>query len=98
MPLRSVAQCLKESRLGHWALSDEPCFKIARQLLEDTELPPRADRGGPPLHGRARLRVFRRCQAAHSANGAEKSLLTTALEPPRWTLENPGSVQVEIPS
>jgi transcriptional regulator GlxA family with amidase domain len=39
MPLRSVARCLKESGLGCWALSDEPRFKIARQLLEDTELP-----------------------------------------------------------
>ena len=55
MHRRTLSRRLKDGGMGYRAITNEIRFEIARQLLEDTEVPLGADRGGSGLFGGQRL-------------------------------------------
>ena len=55
MHRRTLSRRLKGSGMGYRAITNEIRFEIARQLLQDTQVPLGADRGGAGLFRGQRL-------------------------------------------
>ena len=55
MHRRTLSRRLKGGGMGYRAITNEIRFEIARQLLEDTQVPLGSDRGGPRLFRGQRL-------------------------------------------